>query len=175
MSAEKWLPVEGYEGLYDISNLGFVRTCSSGELKKQSGGPGTGSRYKYVTLYKNNIGTKIVVHRLVAKHFIENPNDYPYVLHTKNNRENNAASNLRWGTQFHNHLDAVRDGTYKPFKVMRGNEQPKAKLTPDAVRQIRIIRDGGVWVSQVSLAKQFGISRGTLRSILKNNHWKHVK
>lgn len=172
---EKWRAIRGYEMLYEISNLGNVRTVATGSVKQQSGGPGTSCRYKYVTLYRENIGRKIMVHRLVATTFIPNPRGYPYVLHRQNDRTNNAALNLKWGTQFHNHLDAVREGTYKPFRPMRGTDNPLAKLNPQKVRQIRAIRDSGVWVAQEALAIQFGISRGTLRSILKGEHWKHVK
>lgn len=171
---KKWLPIVGYEGLYSISELGYVWAHETGTLKKQSGGKGTGSRYKYVTLYKNNVGTKIMVHRLVGKHFVKNPNSYPYVLHKDDDRDNNSATNLKWGTQTHNHEDSVRNGTAKNPPGVPWYKNNKTKLTPDKVRQIRRIRDSSIWISQEALAAQFGISRWALRDILKNQHWKHV-
>jgi NUMOD4 motif len=171
---ERWAPIENYENLYEISNLGKIRVIATKTIKAQSGGPGTNSRYRYVTLYKKNKSEKLTVHRLVAKAFVPNPKNLPYALHIKNNRENNAATNLKWGTQLDNHKDAVREGTYRLPPIMIGVEQPKAKLDPEKIRQIRNIRDSGKPFTQVKLAAQFGISRGTLRSILANKHWRHV-
>lgn len=171
---EHWKPIPGFTDLYEVSNMGRVRTFSTKKLKTQSGGKGTTSRYRYVTLYKNNKNTKLMTHRLVAKAFVPNPAGYPNVLHIKNDRENNRASNLKWGTQLHNHLDAVRDGTHKSAPLLLGVDQPLSKLNPDKIREIRSIRDSGLHFTQEGLAAQFGVSRGTLRSILKNKHWRHV-
>lgn len=171
---QKWKYIKGYRKLYSISSLGNVLAHETGRLKKQSGGKGTDCRYKYVTLYKENIATKIMIHRLVAIHFIPNPNKYPYVLHINDDRDINSVGNLKWGTQKHNHEDSIKNGTAKPPPVMIGVNQPLAKLNPDKIRQIRSIRDSGKSYTQQGLATQFGISRGTLRSILKGNHWKHV-
>lgn len=171
---EIWKWIEGYEELYQISNLG--RVCNfEGSMKAQSGTLGPRSRYKYVTLYKNNVGTKIQVHRLVARHFIPNPNNYPNVLHKKNDRSNNASSNLKWGTQQHNIQDAIKHGTFKNPPIFVGTQQWNAKLNDETVRQIRIIRDSGKWISQEALAAQFGVSRGTLRAVLSGKSWGHVK
>jgi len=169
---EVWKTIEGFEN-YEISNLGNVRVKGTDEVKKQSGGPGTNTRYFYVTLYKNNVGKKIQVHRLVAKHFIPNPNNYPYVLHADDDRTNNTEFNLKWGTQLHNHIDCVRNGNYKLPPYMRGVDQPLSKLNPKKVRKIRKLRKRGV--TQEKLASMFEVSRGTIRSILNGVSWRHVK
>lgn len=170
---EIWKWVDGYDETYQVSNLG--RVCSfNGTMKKQSGSLGPRSRYKYVTLYKDNIGTKIAVHRLVALHFVPNPNNYPYVLHKKNDRSNNQATNLKWGTQTHNIADAKAHGTYRKPPRKLGTDQWNSKLTPAEVLKIREIQNSGVWISQERLAAKFGISRGTLRAVLKGTSWRHV-
>jgi hypothetical protein len=174
MIKERWVPIQGYVKLYEVSNIGNVRCVGTHKPKKQSGGPGTRCRYRYVTLYKNNVGTKIMVHRLVGIHFVPNKYGYPYVLHKDDNRENNSEINLKWGTQTHNHEDSVRNGTNKNPPGVKWFENHKTKLNPEKVREIRKIRDSGIWISQENLAAKFEISRGTLRSILKGNHWKHV-
>ena len=171
---EVWCWIEGYEILYQVSNLG--RVCSyNGKMKTQSGTLGPKSRYKYVTLYKNNVGTKLQVHRLVAKHFIPNPHNYPNVLHKKNDRANNKVTNLKWGTQKDNIGDAIREGTYRKPPIYVGTQQWNAKLNEEKVREIRKIKALGERVSQEELAARFGISRGTLRFVLSGKSWRHVQ
>lgn len=98
---EQWADILGYEGLYQISSLGRVRSTSTGKEKEQSGDLGPEARYKYVTLYRNNVGRKIAVHRLVALHFIPNPHNFPYVLHKENDRSNNSKSNHAYPVAAH--------------------------------------------------------------------------
>lgn len=94
--------IEGYEGLYQVSNLGRVKSLerldSRGHkvnerilrLKKNRYG------YLQVTLYINGKGKTIEIHRLVAIHFLPNPNNLPEVNHIDENKENNSLENLEW-------------------------------------------------------------------------------
>ncbi len=170
---EIWVPIKGYKRYYEISNLGSVRSITTEKIKKQSGGPGTSTRYFYVTLYKNNVGTKIQIHRLVAKHFIPNPDNYPYVLHKNDDRTMNSEYDLKWGNQLHNHLDCVRNGNYKLPPYMRGTDQPRSKLNPKKVRKLRRLRKKGY--TQERLATLLGVSRGTVRAVLNDISWRHVQ
>ena len=105
---EEWKPVEGYEGLYEVSNLGQVRSYSNrhgGLLKypkllKIDVSSGTG--YGCVTLCKNNKVKRVPIHRLVALAFIPNPNNYPCVNHKDEIRTNNKVDNLEWCTHLYN-------------------------------------------------------------------------
>lgn len=94
---EIWKDIKGYEGLYKISNLGKVKTLRSNRILK-----GTGVEYKEVVLYKNKKAKTFYVHRLVAEHFIENPNNYSCVNHKDENKMNNNANNLEWCTKLYN-------------------------------------------------------------------------
>lgn len=103
-SLEQWKDIQGYEGLYQISNLGNVRNKNGKILK-----PFKKGKYGHVLvgLSKNNISTKFQVHRLVAMNFIPNPNNKPEVCHKDNTLDangclNNSASNLMWGTHKEN-------------------------------------------------------------------------
>ena len=111
---EIWRPCKDYEGLYEVSNLGRVRSCDKmvwngkihyfkkGEIKtpqiRKDG-------YTVVSLYKNNKGKHIRVHRLVALAFIENPKPEIYndVNHIDCNRSNNKVENLEWCNALTNH------------------------------------------------------------------------
>lgn len=75
---ETWKDIVGYEGLYQISNLGNVKSLKKDKIRKPCINP---NGYKMVNLYKNGISKNILVNRLVAKAFIPNPNDYPVVNH----------------------------------------------------------------------------------------------
>lgn len=96
---EEWKPVIGYEGLYEVSNLGRVRNIKTNRLVMQSV---VVSGYKRVTLYKKNNPKSKLVHRLVAEAFLPNPNNLRVVNHKDENKLNNVVTNLEWCTQSYN-------------------------------------------------------------------------
>lgn len=123
--SETWKPIEGYEGIYDVSNLGRVRgywtregnsfdnrTCYIGNkptkiLKNKINNSG----YCMVTLVDKNKNRKErSVHRLVAKAFIPNPDNKPCINHIDNNRSNPIVTNLEWCTYSENLLHAQKQG-----------------------------------------------------------------
>lgn len=92
---EVWKPIKDYEGLYEVSNYGRIRSLKRKAphiLKQCDNGYG----YLMVTLSKNGKQMTIKVHRLVAEAFIPNPENLPTVDHIDRNRKNNFANNLRW-------------------------------------------------------------------------------
>ena len=108
---EQWKDIKGYEGRYQVSNLGRVRTCISqfAEQEFLSISPTHDKRYLRTFLYKNGKRNFFSVHRLVAQAFIPNPDNKPQVNHIDGNRWNNTASNLEWATPLENtrHKDTV--------------------------------------------------------------------
>lgn len=106
---EEWKEVNGYEGLYWISNLGRVKN-SKGHILKQSHSRDQffgENPYLKVALWKNNRSKNFRVHRLVAEAFIGNPDGLPYVNHKDGNKTNNCVDNLEWCTPKYN-------SNYKP-------------------------------------------------------------
>lgn len=123
MNKEIWKDIKGYEGKYQISNLGrikslsrFINNCKENSLIgfyskeriiKQSISK-TG--YYVCTLFKNGKGRTFKVHRLVAEAFIDNPNELPIINHRDGNKLNNSLDNLEWCDYSHNNKEAYKQG-----------------------------------------------------------------
>lgn len=90
---EEWRDIVGYEGLYKVSDEGNVMSIRSGKNKTIYADI---RGYKRVTLYKNSVGKKLRVHRLVCFSFLPNENNDPYVNHKDGNPSNNNLENLEW-------------------------------------------------------------------------------
>ena len=114
---EIWLPIEGYENLYEVSNLGRVRrlesvvTSKNGVTQKVSGKilkPRVVQGYLRVNLCKNGIRRSYYIHRLVSTAFIPNPDKKPQVNHIDEDKTNNTAENLEWCTAKENNNYGTR-------------------------------------------------------------------
>lgn len=111
-AAEEWECVPGYEGVYDISSRGAVRSLHWAHprllhpARKANG-------YFYVTLARSGEKHKEYVHRLVALVFLPRPLDDSFVVcHYDGNPENNRVENLRWDSESSNQYDKVRHGRH---------------------------------------------------------------
>lgn len=97
---EQWRNIDGYDGLYQVSNEGRVRSLGNGNSnnsKEKILKPGTNKDgYQYVILYKNKEKKYYRVHRLVADTFIPNPLNLPIINHKDENPSNNRVDNLEW-------------------------------------------------------------------------------
>ena len=97
---EIWKDIQGYEGLYQVSNYGRVKSLHKGERILTLGRTTRG--YSGITLYKHGKLQPFSVHRLVAMAFIPNPHNLPMVNHKDECRTNNNVENLEWCDSLYN-------------------------------------------------------------------------
>lgn len=169
---EIWVDIQDYEGKYQISNKGRVKSL---EREVSHDGIswtqperillpwcGTTSLYDRIRLYKHGVGTKFTVHRLVAKHFLPGWNPALEINHIDGNRYNNAADNLEICTHSRNMEHAIAGGLKNDY----GEKSVNAKLTNTQAEEIRIRYQGG-GITQERLAEEYGVCRQTVSAIIR--------
>jgi len=175
---EIWVDIVGYEGLYQISNNGRVKSLErivvgkdgvSYPVKEKIKTPSIGKRrYPYVDLYIGNQKKKKYIHRLKAIAFIANPENKSDVNHKYGDKTDFGDDSIEWNTRSENIRHAFANG----LNVARKNEaHPRAKITMEIARQIR-----NEYLSEKTsmdkLAVKYKISNHTVYSILHNKTWK---
>jgi hypothetical protein len=123
MDKEIWKDIKGFEGIYQISNFGNIKSlsrktkngkCKSDKiLKKTLDNKG----YQNITIHKNFKKSIFKVHRLVAEAFIPNPYNKPQVNHIDGNKTNNLVTNLEWCTNSENQIHSYKNGLKQTKKV----------------------------------------------------------
>ena len=120
---EIWKDVVGYEGFYQVSNLGNVKRVGSfrgvnkAYLQNYYLTPvDNGKGYLRIKLTINNKSKRIMLHRIIAEAFLPNPNNYPVINHINGNKKDNQITNLEWCTQSQNCLHSVAMGTWGALK-----------------------------------------------------------
>jgi hypothetical protein len=116
---ETWKPIKKYEGLYEVSNLGNVRSLPRNTTKGRILKIGIRRGYAKVTLYKDGVSCQCSVHRLVAESFIPNPLRKPMVNHIDENRLNNSVANLEWCTHIENCIHGTANERMRKAQINR--------------------------------------------------------
>ena len=155
---QEWRDVPGYEGYYQVSNDGEVRsltrTLSDGRTwkgRKLKGGYFSNG-YRFIMCRKDGKYFNFSVHRMVAMAFIPNPENYQMVNHKDGNKKNNHVSNLEWVSGSENQCHSVKTGLRK------------TKLTKDDVKKIKELSEQGE--SQDKIGKMFNVSQVTISHVL---------
>ena len=119
-----WKPVTGYEGLYEVSNMGVIKSLNfrrTGEEKILSTSKDT-SGYYFVTLFNKGSRKECRVHRLVAEAFIPNPEYKPCIDHINTDRTDNRVENLKWVTHKENSNNQLTKN-----KIIKSHQDPILK------------------------------------------------
>ena len=155
---EIWKDIEGYDGKYQISSCGNVRSFSrwaNGRILKGGycGNPGP---YHYVVLIKNhrNDMKQYYIHRLVASHFLEKPEQKAEVNHIDGNTLNNDVSNLEWCTRKENVAHASKMGIYvKAQSNTTGKSNPRSRAVIQKTKSGEFVRE---WESVNQIQRETG-------------------
>lgn len=126
MEKEIWKDINGYEGYYQISNLGRIKAMKRKVSDRQTRNEKVKkcvlhrSGYMKCLLYKGNKYKSKLIHRLVAEAFIFNPENKPQVNHIDSNRTNNVVDNLEWCSSSENRIHGFVYGNIKPYAHWTG-------------------------------------------------------
>lgn len=166
---EIWKDIDGYQGLYQISNLGNVKSLKRKGSRIERILKPYRSKHGYlnVILRINNINKNYQVHRLVMESFVDNPEKKLTVNHLDGIKSNNNLSNLEWNTYSENLKHAFNIGLNSNV----GIKNPRSKLNE---KQVRIIRSIGNKMKQIDISDFFGVGRVAICNILNNKRWRHI-
>lgn len=161
---EEWRSVKGYEGLYEVSSFGQVR--SLGHMKRIRAQYTTECGYKTLQLYRNNRPKAFKVHRLVAAAFIGDPPDGCTDTNHKNGiKTDNRAENLEWCTRTQNMAHAMEIGIFD----QRGESGSGCRFSKEAVdRGYELVKGG---MNCVEAAVAVGITYEALRQAVYGKTW----
>lgn len=165
---EIWKDIKGYEGLYQVSNFGRIKSLervtkyrnSKRVLREKIKGDFIGKRgYKRVELTKDGISKKYNLHRIVASSFISNPYNKKEVNHINGIKTDNRVENLEWCTSQENTMHAIKMGLQKNSDKQRktvGEYARKNKVK----KIVQLTKDGKyikTWESAVAVERKVGI------------------
>lgn len=170
---EIWKDIKGYEGIYQISTMGRVKSLRRNIiLKNQIASNG----YEMVKLYTNNSKKDYSIHRLVANAFIENPDNLPQVNHRDENKTNNCVENLEWCTPKYNY----NYGTINIRKSQKQlNDKNKSKVVLQYTKDGCFIKE---WKSIRDIQRMTGYDKGYISKCCRGKYayaysyiWKYKK
>jgi hypothetical protein len=169
---ERWLPAVGYEGFYEVSDLGRVRSVPHPSRTGFKGGvirkpQNAGKGYRALRLSVRGHLTGEYVHHMVLAAFVGPCPAGMECLHGDDDRTNNRLNNLSYGTHDENMQQAVERN-----RMLSGERNPGSVLTEELVAEIRSAADAGV--QGVALADYHGVSKATICRVVRRYLWQNV-
>lgn len=174
LPGEVWRDIAGYDGRYQVSNKGRVKSFARREAAIMRAGSNAQGYYQIGFNYKRK-RKNFLVHRLVMLTFspIENPDEME-VNHIDFDVKNACLENLEWATPLHNTQHFHRSGRLRDLSKTTGARSHKAKFTDADIFKIReMFKQPRRGLSKV-IAKQFGVSASTIEAINNGKTWKHL-
>lgn len=160
---EVWKTIQNYGGLYQVSNTGKVRDLKNHIKPVYKNNKG----YECLSLYYNGKTYHPTVHRLVAKAFIPNPNNYDQINHKDCNKENNSVENLEWCNQRYNYDEGM-----KTFQYSKNEEHYFAKLKNSDIPIIYELYKLGF--TRATVTKIFNVRPSSLEAIEKGISYREL-
>ena len=177
---EIWKPIVDYEGYYEVSNLGRVRSVDryvprknqspqyfEGKILKPAINP---AGYAWVRISNGRTVKMCRIHRLVAEAFIPNPNNYPIINHKDENKQNNSIDNLEWCTYSYN-------ATYNNSMRARINTRNKNQSYGCEKKVYQYSLSGElvkIWKSLADVTRNLHLSCGCIANCCRNMKYRHT-
>lgn len=172
---EEWKDIKGYEGHYQVSNLGRVRSLGGTTWKSEKLMSTERKNYERVGLYKDKRTKQLLVHRLVAEAFIPNPDNLPEINHKDENKLNNCVENLEWCTRHYNLNYGTRNKRIGKVHINR-KDQSKPVLCVELNRVFPSTHEAGRFLGkehiQVDIIK---CCMGKKYKTVCGYHWQYVE
>jgi len=175
---EVWVDIKGYEGVYMVSTRGRIKSLDRIVMSRGRAMPRKGrilrpniykNGYLWVLLTKDKNPLQFFVHRIVATHLIDNPNNLPFVNHIDWDKTNNDTLNLEWCTPKQNVHHALNNGL---LECMQGENYHSAALTN---KQAIEIRDGYNKGDNIySIAAKYDVHSTTIRRVIQRKTFKNI-
>lgn len=162
--AERWVPVPGYEGYYEVSDLGRIRSVRIRRYSLNDRG------YAMIWLARDGEKRYVPVHRVVGEAFLGPLPSGLMTRHGPGGKLDNRLVNLSYGTNSENQIDRRRDGN--PNTGFRGEAHPASKLTDAIVAECRRRHSEGE--TQYSLSREFGVTVQAMHNAIRRKTWQHV-
>jgi len=172
---EVWKDVKGYEGFYQVSNMGNVKSLKRTvphprskviTYRERIMRPSDTNGYKLLRLSRNGTSTHFLVHRLVAMHFLHNTKNSPEVNHIDYDRSNNKADNLEWCTSHENKQHSA--------DKYRGSNNGTAILKEAQVVEIKSVLSNQQRPTYLEISSRYGVSAACIQKIASNKIWRHI-
>lgn len=159
----RWINCEGFENLYKVSESGKVFSVRAARFLK---GSLDSYGYPIVSLHNKGYSKSRLVHRLVAKAFIPNPENKPQINHIDGNKQNNHVSNLEWSTNSENIKHAYALGLAASQK---GTSNNMNKLSEAEVIAIKDLKAKGIGATEIS--KVMGLPLPRVKNVYYGQSW----
>ena len=176
MICEKWRPIEGYEGLYEISNFGNVKSLYKNtrirNRNTQILTPKIDNHgYFRVNLYKQGKCKSELVSRLVATAFLENTNNMPMVGHNDDNKQNNRVDNLYWTDAYENNR---HNGKLERFHISHRQQITKiAEKLSIKIKGTSLDGSHSLFFNSTQEAKRNGFDSGKISMCINGKRNSH--
>lgn len=164
---EIWKNIDGYGQDYQVSNYGRIKSFKRYKEGKLLATPATQQGYPQVSLSLNGVDQPHLVHRLVATHFLPNPENKPQVNHLDGNKLNNRVDNLEWATPQENVQHAYNLGL---AKVKSGSESHLYKCSIEVLDRNGVVID--ILVGSKDMAQK-GYNSGNVFACLQGKRKTH--
>lgn len=176
---EIWKDIQGYQGLYQISNLGNIKSfprkysIKNERILKPAK---TSKGYYFVYLYKNGKAKMYLLHRLIAESFIPNYNNKPCINHINGIKTDNRIENLEWATYSENTKHSYKIGLEKKSEKQKENCRKLGKSLGKSILQYDL--DGNFikeWISSAEAGRKLKINQSNIIACCLNKRKKAGK